>query len=336
MVELLPAQQRTAEHAWYQGTADAVYQNIDIIRAHNPELVLVLAGDHIYKMDYRPLLAHHMSSGADMTIAAIETDRRSASHFGVLNVDSSMRVNAFVEKPEDPPALPDDPERSLVSMGIYVFSSEFLYQQLAADNLNENSEHDFGKNLIPELLHQHHISAYHFRNEADCSPAYWRDVGTIDAFWAANLELIGVLPQLNLYDQHWPIRTFQSQSPPAKFIFDSADRCGSAVNSMICDGCIISGARISNSLLFTNVVANEQSTIDESVVLPDAVIGERCRLRKVIVDRHCEIPSGLSIGYDQEFDKQFFAVSEQGVVLVTKPMLEELQRTFDDHQSAAA
>ncbi len=325
MVELLPAQQRTREHAWYSGTADAIFQNIDIIRNHDPDLVLVLAGDHVYKMDYRDMLEAHVESGADLTIGAIECETDGASDFGVLSIDETERVTQFQEKPSSPQGLPDNPDKCLVSMGIYVFNANFLYEQLAKDHEAQETENDFGKNIIPELIGTRRVMAHKFTNHLGQKPSYWRDVGTLDAFWRANLELIGVVPPLNLYDTDWPIRTFQSQSPPAKFVFDSEERCGAAVNSMICDGCIISGARISNSLLFTNVRVNECTSVDQCVVLPDSKIGEHCRLRRVVVDRHCEIPSGMVIGYSRTHDEQYFDVTDEGVVLVTPKNLEQMQ-----------
>lgn len=324
MIELLPAQQRTSEHSWYTGTANAIYQNIDIIRNHNPEYVLVLAGDHIYKMDYREMLDEHISSGADLTIGAIETDIKDANQFGVLAVSADNRVTEFAEKPERPSHMPGKTDKALASMGIYIFNSKFLYDQLIHDHGRLETQNDFGRNIIPELIITRKVMAHQFQDREFDRPAYWRDVGTLDAFWQANLELIGVVPPLNLYDKAWPIRTFASQSPPAKFVFDSEERCGVAVNSMISDGCIISGARISNSLLHTNVVANEGTTVDDSVVLPDCVIGQHCKIKRVILDRYCDIPSGTIIGYDPISDAARFHVSEGGVVLVTPKMLNKL------------
>lgn len=326
MIELLPAQQRTSEHSWYSGTADAIYQNIDIIRNHNPEYVLILAGDHIYKMDYREMLNAHIASNADLTIGAIETDLEEAKQFGVLAVDSDNRVTKFDEKPECPAHMPGKPDKALASMGIYIFNSQFLYGQLIQDHDSLNTQNDFGRNIIPNLILNQNVMAHQFYDHKLDRPAYWRDVGTLDAFWKANLELIGVVPELNLYDKSWPIRSFSSQSPPAKFVFDSAERCGAAVNSMICDGCIISGAHISNSLLHTNVVANECTTISESVVLPDCIIGEHCKLKRVILDRGCVVPSGMMIGYSKTQDENYFHISEEGVVLVTQKMLDAMTR----------
>lgn len=333
MIELLPAQQRTSENCWYTGTADAIYQNIDIIRNHNPEYVLILAGDHIYKMDYREMLEEHISSNADLTIGAIETDINEAKQFGVLAVSADNRVTEFTEKPDRPSHMPGKTDKALASMGIYIFNSKFLYDQLVNDHQRLDTQNDFGRNIIPDLIINNNVMAHQFREREFDRPAYWRDVGTLDAFWKANLELIGVVPQLNLYDKEWPIRSFTSQSPPAKFVFDSVERCGTAVNSMICDGCIISGAHISNSLLHTNVVANEGTTIKESVVLPDCTIGEHCKLKRVILDRHCNVPAGMMIGYSQTQDNKYFQVSEEGVVLVTQKMLDAIEY---GHYSRAA
>jgi len=325
MVELLPAQQRTAEHSWYSGTADAIYQNLDIIREHKADYVLILAGDHVYKMDYRNMLREHIENNADMTIAATEVATANASQFGVLQAEADGRITDFTEKPEQPSQIPDKPGSSLVSMGIYIFNSETLYDIVSEDHDASETQNDFGKDIVPELIKVKRVMTHRFCNPESGEPAYWRDVGTIEAFWRANLELIGVVPPLNLYDLGWPIRTFPTQSPPAKFVFDSAERCGQAVNSMICDGCIISGARISNSCLFTNVIVNERSDIDECVVLPDSNIGENCRLLRVVLDRHCEVPSGTVIGYSREEDAKHFHVTDEGITLVTPKMLEKMQ-----------
>ena len=324
MMQLLPAQQRTKEHNWYTGTADAIYQNLDIIRGYGAEYVLVLAGDHIYKMDYQPLLEEHVRTEADMTICAIETSKQDAKQFGVLGVDQEGAVLRFTEKPDNPETIPGSGETCLSSMGVYVFNAKFLYQELINGHEGKGSGDDFGKDVIPSLVGKRKVMSYAFRDEAKQTSAYWRDVGTLDAFWQANLELIGVVPPLNLYDQHWPIRTFATQSPPAKFVFDSEDRCGVAVNSMISDGCIVSGARIKNSVVCNNVVANERTEIDECVILPDCTIGEHCVLKRVVLDRHCEIPDGFVIGCDHELDAQRFHVSTGGIVLVTQQMIDKL------------
>ena len=333
LMQLLPAQQRTKEHNWYTGTADAIYQNLDIIRGYGAEYVLVLAGDHIYKMDYRPLIEEHVRTEADMTICAIETGVEEAKQFGVLGIDSDGAVMRFSEKPAEPETIPGDDSKCLSSMGVYVFNAKFLYQELINGHEGKGSGDDFGKDVIPSLIGKRKVMSYAFRDEEKDTPAYWRDVGTLDAFWQANLELISVIPPLNLYDERWPIRTFATQAPPAKFVFDSEDRCGAAVNSMICDGCIVSGARIKNSVVCNNVVANEQSELDECVVLPDCSIGQDCKLKRVVLDRHCQVPDGLIVGYDAEQDALRFHVSEEGVVLVTQQMLDALAN--DDQRVAA-
>ena len=273
-VELLPAQQRLSESSWYLGTADAVYQNLDIIRSHDPEYVLVLAGDHIYKMDYGPMLAYHVESKADMTVGCLEVPLETARSFGVMGVSSEGRILRFTEKPTNPEPLPSNPKQALASMGIYVFSKQFLYDQLVADAQLENSDHDFGKDIIPNAIENCRVFAYPFRGEED-KKAYWRDVGTVDAFWEANMELIAVTPELNIYDNVWPIWTYQEQLPPAKFIFNDDDRRGMAIDSMVSGGCIISGAKVSRSLLFSNVNVHSYSEIEDSVILPDVEIGRQ-------------------------------------------------------------
>lgn len=333
MMQLLPAQQRTKEHNWYTGTADAIYQNLDIIRGYGAEYVLVLAGDHIYKMDYRPLIEEHVRTEADMTICAIETGKEEAKQFGVLGIDDDGSVLRFTEKPEQPETVPGDESRCLSSMGVYVFNAKFLYQELVNGHEGKGSGDDFGKDVIPSLIGQRKVMSYAFRDQDKNETAYWRDVGTLDAFWQANLELIDVVPPLNLYDRDWPIRTFATQAPPAKFVFDSEDRCGAAVNSMICDGCIVSGASIKNSVVCNNVIANERTEIDECVILPDCIVGERCRLRRVVLDRFTELPAGLEIGFDLELDANRFHVSDKGVVLVTQQMIDKLM--LNPEQQAA-
>lgn len=319
-VELLPAQQRTGI-AWYSGTADAVYQNLDIIRTHRPDYVLILAGDHIYRMDYGPMLAYHVESGADMTIGCLEVDLETASSFGVMEVDSSWRIKKFAEKPKQPQPLPDRPDRALASMGIYVFNTAFLFEQLIRDADDRQSSHDFGHDIIPYVIDKYRVNAYPFRDPYSGQQAYWRDVGTVDAYWAANMELIGVTPELNLYDRTWPIWTYQEQLPPAKFVFDDDDRRGMAVDSMVSGGCIISGAKVHHSLLFSNVVVNAYSSVSDSVVLPNVIIGEGCHITRAVIDKGCVIPDGTVIGEDLEEDAKRFHVSENGVVLVCPEML---------------
>ena len=319
-IEILPAQQRIQE-SWYTGTADAVYQNLDIIRSHKPQYVLVLAGDHVYKMDYGPMLAHHVETQADMTVGCIEVPLEVASAFGVMSVDDRMRVVQFQEKPREPMSMPGKPGMALASMGIYVFNTKFLFEQLIKDADNVGSSHDFGHDIIPAVLKQYRVSAFPFRDINPQRKAYWRDVGTVDAFWEANMELVAVTPELNLYDEDWPIWTYQEQLPPAKFIFDDDDRRGMAVDSMVSGGCVISGSLIRHSLLFSRVRVESRSTLKDCVVLPSVEIGRGCRITKAVIDKGCLIPDGTVIGEDHEADRKRFHVSEGGVVLVTPDML---------------
>jgi len=321
-VELLPAQQRI-DASWYAGTADAVYQNLDIIRRHDPGYILILAGDHIYKMDYGPMIAHHVEKGADMTVGCIEVDLDMARAFGVMSVDGDGRVVEFQEKPDRPQPMPDNPDQALASMGIYVFNPDFLYEQLIKDADTPGSSHDFGKDIIPAIIDKYRVHAYPFRDAATGRTAYWRDVGTIDSYWAANMELIGVTPDLNLYDREWPIWTYQEQLPPAKFVFDNPKWRGMAVDSMVSGGCIISGATVRHSLLFSSVVVREEAEVEDSVILPEVTVGRGARLRKVVVDKGCTIPEGMVIGYDHKKDAERFEISPGGVVLVTPEMLGE-------------
>ena len=319
-VELLPAQQRV-KASWYAGTADSIYQNLDIIRSHAPEYVLILAGDHVYKMDYGEMLASHVESEADVTVGCIEVPIEQASAFGVMGVDNNLRINSFAEKPEHPTPMPGKQDEALCSMGIYIFNKDLLFEMLIRDADTPNSSHDFGKDIIPHAIKKYRVYAYPFTDANSGIQSYWRDVGTVDAFWEANLELIGVTPELNLYDNEWPIWTHQEQLPPAKFIFDSDDRRGMAVDSMVSGGCIISGAHICQSLLFSNVTVDSYSKVDSSVVLPDVTIGKNCRITHAIIDKGCEIPDGMVIGHNDEDDQKRFFVSPKGVVLVTPDML---------------
>lgn len=319
-VELLPAQQRTGT-SWYAGTADAVFQNLDIIRAHNPEYVLVLAGDHIYKMDYGPMLAYHVEHEADLTIGCFEVPLETAKSFGVMAVDGEWRVTGFTEKPPQPECIPGRPNEALASMGIYVFNTKFLFEQLLRDAESAGSDRDFGKDIIPSVIHKYRVFAYPFRDPITGSQAYWRDVGTVDSYWSANMELIGVTPELNMYDNEWPIWTYQEQLPPAKFVFDDDDRRGKAVDSMVSGGCIISGGSVRHSLLFSNVRINSYAKVEDSVILPDVTIGEHCRISKAVIDRGCIIPDGTVIGENLEQDAKRFHVSEGGVVLICPEML---------------
>ncbi len=318
-VDLLPAQQRI-ETSWYEGTADAVFQNIDILRTRNPEFILVLAGDHIYKMDYGAMLLDHVENEADLTIGCLEVSLEEASAFGVMDVDDDRRVKAFVEKPENPPVMPGRKDTALASMGIYIFNAGFLFEQLIKDADTKDSSRDFGNDIIPSVINNYRVNAYPFL-DIQGQQSYWRDVGTIDAYWKANMELIGVNPDLNLYDHTWPIWTYQDQTPPAKFVFDDDDRRGQAVDSMVSGGCIVSGATVRHSLLFSKVRVNSYSLVEHSVILPESNIGRHCKISKAIIEKGCNIPEGMVIGQDLEEDAKRFHVSPGGVVLVTPEML---------------
>ena len=323
-IELLPAQQRIATD-WYRGTADAVYQNLDILVRHDPDFVLILAGDHVYKMDYGKMLAEHVSRGSDMSIACVEVPVADARGLGVVQVDRSGRVIGFQEKPAQPAPLPDRPDTTLASMGIYAFSADFLYQELNRNAGDHRSGHDFGKDIIPDLVERGR-SVYAHRFSDSCvnmveGVPYWRDVGTIDAYWEANIALTKVVPDLNLYDLEWPIWTYQEQLPPAKFVFDEDDRRGLAVDSMVSGGDVISGAAVRGSVLFSNVHAREHSSIEDSVVLPDVDIGPDVVLRRTVVDRYCKLPQGLSAGVDPVEDRRRFHVTEKGITLIVPEML---------------
>ncbi len=319
-VELVPAQQRVKD-GWYEGTADAVFQNLDIIRSINPEYILVLAGDHIYKMDYGPMLAAHQEKKADMTVGCVEVPLEQAKAFGVMSINDDSRIVEFNEKPDHPEPLSNKKDHALASMGIYIFNAKFLFEQLGKDAQTQGSSHDFGKDMIPSVIEKYRTYAYAYRDESGEQP-YWRDVGTIDSYWAANMELIGITPELNLYDKAWPIWTHQPQLPPAKFIFDDEGRRGMAIDSMVSSGCLISGAEVHHSLLFSNVRINSFTTLNDCVILPDVTIGRNCRLNKVIIDKSCDIPEGTVIGENPEEDAKRFHVSDGGVVLVTPEMLE--------------
>ena len=324
-VELLPAQQRI-EETWYQGTADAVYQNIDILRRHDPQYVLILGGDHVYKMDYSKLLADHVEKSAEMTVACVDIPLGEASAFGVMTVNDEWRVTSFAEKPATPTSIPGQPEHVLASMGIYVFNASFLFEQLIHDHDERRSSHDFGKDLIPYLVPRRRVFAHRFFdscvNMASGVP-YWRDVGTVDAYWEANLDLTHMTPDLNLYDEDWPIWTHQEQLPPAKFVFDNDDRRGQALDSMVSGGCIISGSTVRRSLLFSNVQVRSYSSIEDSVILPNVDMGRNVRLKRVIVDKNCIIPPGLMAGFDPVEDQKRFHVTENGITLITPEMLKQ-------------
>jgi glucose-1-phosphate adenylyltransferase len=319
-IEIIPAQQRLGPE-WYQGTADALWQNLDLIRAHRPLHVLVLAGDHIYKMDYGPMIGFHVEKEADITVGVVEVPVDRAREFGVVGVDESNRVLDFLEKPHDPPAMPGRPDVALASMGIYVFNPRLLERLLRADAENPGSAHDFGKNIVPAAIDNLRVYAYPFEDVRTKAQNYWRDVGTVDAYYEANVELVRVSPELNIYDEQWPIWTYQEQLPPAKFVFDDADRRGCAIDSMVSGGCIISGSRVANSLLFSSVRVHDYSSIDRSVILPRVRVGERCTISHAIIDEGAVVPDGMQIGVDKQADRERFYVSEDGVTLVTASML---------------
>jgi glucose-1-phosphate adenylyltransferase len=323
-IDLLPASQRITEELWYQGTADAVYQNLDILKNNDPEYVLILAGDHVYKMDYGRMLAYHVAKQADMTVGCIEVPLEDARGFGVMGVDEDLRVRAFVEKPPQPPSIPGQPDRALASMGIYVFNARFLYEQVTRDADEPRSSHDFGKDIIPHLVPRYRLFAHRFQDSCvgmnDDRP-YWRDVGTVDAYWEANMDLTTVSPQLNLYDQVWPIWTYQEQLPPAKFVFDDEGRRGMALDSLVSGGCIISGSTVRRSLLFSDVRVHSFCNIEDSVILPDVTIHRHVRLRRVVVDKAATLPEGFTAGFDAEEDRRRFHVTEQGITLITPDML---------------
>jgi len=321
-VEILPASQRVGGE-WYRGTADAVYQNLDIIRTHDPRFVLILAGDHVYKMDYGELLAAHAELEADMTVSCIEVPiAEAAGQLGVMTVNESGRVIKFSEKPAEPDPIPGRPGFCLASMGNYVFNTEFLYEQVIKDADTIGTQHDFGRNIIPSIISNYRIYAYPFRDPKTGEQAYWRDVGTLDAFWEANMELVSVSPHLNMYDKVWPIWTHQSQDPPAKFVFDEPERRGRAIQSMVSGGCVVSGSSVRHSLLFSRCKVHSYSDVQDSVILPDVDIGEGCRIRRAIVDRGAVIAPGTVIGEDEDADRERgFRITESGIRLVTPDML---------------
>lgn len=327
-IDLLPAQQRIDEDSWYLGTADAVYQNLDILRAHNPEYILILAGDHIYKMDYAELIADHVALGKKCTVACIEVPIAEASAFGVMAIDPMRNIVEFVEKPANPPAMPGKPEMALASMGIYVFDAQHLFAALEKDAATPGSSRDFGKDVIPALVAEGQAVAHPFGmscvKSSPEAPAYWRDVGTVEAYWAANLDLTNTLPELDMYDRDWPIWTYQEQLPPAKFVFNDDGRRGSAVDSLVSGGCIISGGSVNRSVLFSKVHIHSYAEVEEAVLLPEVDVGRGCKLRKVVIDNGCVIPPGMEIGHDAAEDARRFYRTEGGVVLVTREMLARL------------
>jgi len=327
--DILPASQRVSETQWYLGTADAVTQNIDIIESYAPRYMLILAGDHVYKMDYELMLEQHVEQGADVTVGCIEVPRTEATAFGVMHVDEADRIVDFLEKPADPPGMPDKPDTALASMGIYVFETGFLFEQLRRDAEDPASSHDFGKDLVPYLVEHAKAVAHRFSNSCVRSSAeteaYWRDAGTIDAYWEANIDLTDFSPGLDLYDRDWPIWTYSELTPPAKFVHDQDGRRGMATSSLVSGGCIISGARIDRSLLFTGVHAHSYSELEQVVALPYVTIHRGARLNKVVIDRGVEIPKGLVVGEDPKLDAQRFRRTDAGVCLITQPMLDRLQ-----------
>ena len=327
--DILPASQMISEDSWYKGTADAVYQNIEIIDGYKPKYIVVLAGDHIYKMDYEIMLRQHVDTGADITLGCLEVPRMEATGFGVMHVDEHDTIVDFVEKPADPPCVPGSPDIALASMGIYVFNTDFLFDLLRRDAADPNSEHDFGKDIVPYVVKHGKAVAHRFsdscvRSDQE-SEHYWRDVGTLDAYWDANLDLTDIVPALDLYDHDWPLWTHSELTPPAKFIHDEDGRRGSAVSSLISGGCIVSGSSIKKSLLFTGVHANSYSSIDGGVILPYVSIGRSARLTNVVVDRSVIIPEGLVVGEDPILDAQRFRRSEKGICLITQPMIDALK-----------
>lgn len=324
-LDILPASQRTSEDHWYRGTADAVTQNIDIVDSYDVDYVIILAGDHIYKMDYEIMLTEHVQSGADVTIGCLTVPREEASAFGVMHVDETGRITSFLEKPKDPPAIPGQPDKALASMGIYVFNWAFLRDLLQRDAEDPNSSHDFGHDLIPEIVKNGKAIAHRFDDSCvrdEGAPAYWKDVGTVDAFWQANIDLTNFTPELNLWDREWPIWTYSESAPPAKFIHDEDERRGVAMSSMVSGGCVISGTEIRNSLLFTEVHTNSYAMLDHVVALPYVTVNRSARLTNVVVDRGVIIPEGLIVGEDPDMDRKWFRVSEGGVTLITQDMLD--------------
>ena len=326
--DILPASQRVSEDCWYLGTADAVYQNIDIIESYSPRHVVVLAGDHVYKMDYELMLQQHVAQGADVTIGCLEVPREEAIAFGVMDVDDQDVIRCFLEKPADPPAMPGKPDVSLASMGLYVFDTDFLIDQLRRDAADASSSHDFGKDIIPYIVSNGRAVAHSFQNSCVRSEAeggsYWRDVGTIDAYWAANIDLTAVVPELDIYDDEWPIWTFSEITPPAKFVHDEDGRRGMAISSLVSGACVVSGSLIRHTLLSTGVRVNSYGLIEHAVILPKVNVGRGARLKNVVVDAAVQIPDGLVVGEDPELDATRFRRTEKGICLITQPMIDRL------------
>ena len=327
-LDILPASQRVSEGMWYRGTADAVTQNIDIIDSYDIDYIVILAGDHVYKMDYEVMLRQHIERKADVTVGCLTVNISEASAFGVMAVDNNNQITSFLEKPANPPAMPGNPKKSLASMGLYVFNWKFLRELLLKDSADSNSSHDFGNDLIPEIVKNGKAIAHQFEEScvrSEGAPSYWRDVGTVDAFWSANVDLTNFTPELNLWDRQWPIWTYLESTPPAKFIHDEEDRRGVAISSMVSGGCIISGTEIRNSILSTNVKTNSFAVLENAVVLPDVVVNRFARLKNCVIDRSVIIPKNLVIGEDPIEDAKFFRVTEKGVTLITQKMVDNWQ-----------
>ena len=327
--DILPASQRVSEEMWYLGTSDAVYQNIDIIESYDPKYMVILAGDHIYKMDYEKMLQQHVDEGADVTVGCLEVPRMDAVGFGVMHIDENDRILEFLEKPKNPPSMPGKPDKALASMGIYVFDTKLLFDELKRDAADPNSEHDFGKNIIPHLVKNGKAIAHHFSDSCVRSSheqeAYWRDVGTIDAYWEANIDLTAIVPELDLYDREWPIWTHGEITPPAKFVHDKDGRRGSAVSSLVSGGCVVSGASLRSTLLFTGVRVNSYSSVENAVIMPYVNVGRSSRLKDVVIDRGVQIPEGLVVGEDAELDGRRFRRTDKGIVLITQKMIDAIE-----------
>ncbi|MCL2714414.1 MAG: glucose-1-phosphate adenylyltransferase [Alphaproteobacteria bacterium] len=326
--DILPASQRISETDWYLGTADAVFQNLDIIEAYGAKYIVLLAGDHIYKMDYELMLKQHVEQHADVTVGCLEMPRAESSGFGIMHIDANGIIQSFLEKPANPPPMPGKPDKSLASMGIYVFDADFLFDELRRDANDPNSNHDFGRDIIPYIVKNGRAVAHQFSESCvrsgDDTRAYWRDVGTVDAYWAANIDLTDVVPELDLFDRLWPIWTYAEITPPAKFVHDEDGRRGQAVSSLVSGGCIISGASLRHSLLFTGVRINSYSSVENAVILPYVNVGRNARLKNVVIDRGVDIPEGLVVGEYPELDAKRFRTTEQGICLITQAMIDRL------------
>ncbi len=326
--DILPASQRVSEDLWYRGTADAVFQNIDIVQSYAPKYIVILAGDHIYKMDYGLMLEQHVETGADVTVGCVEVPREEASGFGVMHIDGYDVIQSFFEKPADPPPIPGKPDKALASMGIYVFETRYLFDLLERDAANPDSSNDFGRDLIPLIVREGKAVAHRFA--ASCvrstheAESYWRDVGTVDAYWESNIDLTAITPALDLYDTTWPIWTYSELTAPAKFVHDEPGRRGTAISSLVSGGCIVSGTELRSSLLFTGVRTNSYARIEEAVILPYVEVGRHARLKKVVIDRGVVIPDGLVVGEDAALDAARFRRTDRGVCLITQPMIDRL------------